>query len=62
MAFPYEEFDLSDVRTYPLASRPSKVRVGDFTSVEAAERLRERLVARGVEGAWTVRTSVRASP
>jgi len=30
MAFPYEEFDLSDVRTYPLASRSSKATVGDF--------------------------------
>jgi hypothetical protein len=30
MPFPYEEFDLSGVRTYPLASRPSKVRVADF--------------------------------
>ena len=30
MPFPYEEFDLSDVRTYPLASRPSKARVADF--------------------------------
>lgn len=30
MTFPYEEFDLSDVRTYPLASRPSKARVEDF--------------------------------
>jgi hypothetical protein len=28
--FPYEEFDLSDVRTYPLASRQSKARVEDF--------------------------------
>ncbi|HEX2311144.1 MAG TPA: hypothetical protein VHH91_10525 [Vicinamibacterales bacterium] len=26
----YEEFDLSDVRTYPLASRQSKARVDDF--------------------------------
>jgi hypothetical protein len=26
----YEEFDLSDVRTYPLASRASKARVDDF--------------------------------
>ena len=26
----YEEFDLSDVRTYPLASRASKVRAQDF--------------------------------
>jgi len=30
MAFPYEEFDLSGVRTYPLASRTSKVRTADF--------------------------------
>ena len=28
--FPYEEFDLSGVRTYPLASRESKARVEDF--------------------------------
>lgn len=30
MLFPYEEFDLSDVRTYPLASRQSKAQAGDF--------------------------------
>ena len=30
MPFPYEEFDLSDVKTYPLKSRASKVRVEDF--------------------------------
>ena len=30
MIFPYEEFDLSGVQTYPLASRPSKARVEDF--------------------------------
>ena len=30
MPFPYEEFDLSGVRTYPLASRKSKARVEDF--------------------------------
>jgi hypothetical protein len=28
--FPYEEFDLSDVRTYPLDSRSSKARIEDF--------------------------------
>jgi hypothetical protein len=28
--FPYEEFDLSGVRTYPLASRQSKARIEDF--------------------------------
>jgi hypothetical protein len=32
MPFPYEEFDLSSVRTYPLASRPSKVSVQDLAS------------------------------
>jgi hypothetical protein len=36
MTFPYDEFDLSGVHTYPLASRTSKVRVSDFASpVEA---------------------------
>ena len=30
MPFPYEEFDLSGVRTYPLASRISKARAEDF--------------------------------
>ena len=30
MPFPYEEFDLSGVRTYPLSSRQSKARVEDF--------------------------------
>jgi hypothetical protein len=30
MAFRYEEFDLSGVRTYPLASRKSKARADDF--------------------------------
>jgi len=30
MPFPYEEFDLSGVRTYPLASRASKAHVDDF--------------------------------
>jgi hypothetical protein len=30
MPFPYDEFDLSGVRTYPLASRTSKARVEDF--------------------------------
>ena len=30
MPFPYEEFDLSGVQTYPLKSRPSKARVQDF--------------------------------
>ena len=30
MAFPYEEFDLTGIRTYPLASRKSKARAEDF--------------------------------
>ena len=30
MPFPYEEFDLSGVRTYPLASRAGKARIEDF--------------------------------
>ncbi len=30
MPFPYEPFDLSGVRTYPLKSRPSKARAEDF--------------------------------
>jgi hypothetical protein len=30
MPFPYEEFDLSGIATYPLKSRPSKVRAEDF--------------------------------
>ena len=32
MPFPYEDFDLSGVRTYPLASRQSKARVEDFAT------------------------------
>lgn len=32
MPFPYEEFDLSGVRTYPLASRESKARAEDFAT------------------------------
>ncbi len=30
MPFPYDEFDLSGVRTYPLASRSSKAAIADF--------------------------------
>ena len=30
MKFPYEEFDLSGIRTYPIKSRKSKVRIEDF--------------------------------
>ena len=35
MKFPYEEFDLSGVRTYPLASRKSKANAADFARVPA---------------------------
>src|SRR5256885_13048028 len=30
MPFPYDEFDLSSVRTHPLESRPGKARAADF--------------------------------
>ncbi len=36
MPFPYEEFDLSDVRTYPLSSRKSKAHSKDFAKPYAA--------------------------
>ena len=36
MKFPYEDFDLSGVRTYPLASRKSKANIQDFARVAAA--------------------------
>ncbi len=32
MPFPYDEFDLSGVRTYPLASRSSKANLADFAT------------------------------
>ena len=37
MSFPYEEFDLSGIGTYPLKSRPSKVRVDQFARPCGAE-------------------------
>ncbi len=37
MPFPYEEFDLSDVRTYALKSRKSKARVEDFARPSAPD-------------------------
>ena len=37
MKFPYEEFDLSGVRTYPLASRTSKANAADFGKPYRAE-------------------------
>ena len=44
MTFPYEEFDLSGVRTYPLKSRASKVRVDDFARPVAADATVGRLL------------------
>src|SRR3954465_13134616 len=35
MPFPYEDFDLSGVTTYPLKSRASKARVQDFARAAA---------------------------
>jgi len=35
VTFPYEEFDLSGIRTYPLASRRSKANAADFATVPA---------------------------
>ena len=32
--FPYEEFDLSDVRTYPLASRNSKAHAATISMLK----------------------------
>ena len=37
MPFSYEEFDLSDVRTYPLKSRKNKARVEDFARPSAPD-------------------------
>jgi len=37
MPFSYEEFDLSDVRTYPLKSRKNKARVEDFARPSAQD-------------------------
>ena len=43
MTFPYEEFDLSGVRTYPLESRQSKARVEDFARPVAPGATRRRV-------------------
>src|SRR5690348_6457126 len=39
MSFPYEEFDLSTIHTYPLKSRPSKARVSEFARVPASSTI-----------------------
>jgi len=44
--FPYEEFDLSGIHTYPLKSRPSKARVEDFArKVETNATIRSFLAS-----------------
>jgi hypothetical protein len=62
MPFPYEEFDLSGVRTYPLASRPSKAQAGDFArSVEPGSSFRAWFDALpSILGARDLRRVVRA--
>lgn len=45
MKFPYEEFDLSGVRTYPLASRSSKANAADFGKAAGKGRTVAELVA-----------------
>ena len=44
MKFSYQEFDLSAVRTYPLASRRSKAHAADFATVPGAGNGARRLV------------------
>jgi hypothetical protein len=60
--FPYEEFDLSDVRTYPLDSRASKARVADFgRPIASGATFREWFAALpGMLGAQDVRRVVDA--
>lgn len=45
MKFPYEEFDLSGVRTYPLASRKSKANAAEFAKVVTSTQTVGELVA-----------------
>ena len=40
MKLPYDEFDLSGVRTYPLASRTSKANAADFATPVSRRRRR----------------------
>jgi hypothetical protein len=62
MAFPYEEFDLSGVRTYALDSRRSKARVEDFAQpVKAGATFKQWLDALpAILGAHDVRRVVDA--
>ena len=57
MPFPYEEFDLSGVRTYPLAGRRSKARTEDFAA------LRGRYNCPAMRGTrWTARSEKTIAP
>jgi len=60
--FPYEEFDLSGVRTYPLDSRVSKARVEDFARpVTAGSTFKEWFASLpGILGAQDVHRTVDA--
>jgi hypothetical protein len=60
--FPYEEFDLSGVRTYPLDSRASKARVEDFARAVAPGSSFSEWFASlpGILGAQDVRRAVNA--
>ena len=62
MPFSYEEFDLSGVRTYPLASRRSKARVDDFAKpVERGSTFKQWFDALpGILGGEDLRRVVRA--
>ena len=62
MPFPYDEFDLSAVNTYPLASRTSKARVEDFARpVAPGSTFRQWLEALpALQGAQDVRRVVDA--
>ena len=62
MPFDYEEFDLSGVHTYPLATRRSKTRVGDFAKpVERGSTFKQWFDALpGILGGEDLRRVVRA--
>ena len=55
MKLPYAEFDLSGLHSYPLASRPSKVRVADFARPEAARALGDVAAANLAPGTYFLR-------
>ncbi len=61
MKLPYAEFDLSGLQSYPLASRPSKVRVADFARPAASPALGD-VVATRSRTCSVAPTSRRSSP